>query len=759
MSAKRLYVISNSHLDPIWLWNRSSGRNSWVNTVTSTLEILRENKDMKFTCSSAALYRWLEESAPALFEEIVELVKTGRWEIVGGHEVQSDVIISRAEPILRQAEVGKAYFLDKFGVDVKIAYNVDSFGHSAGLPKLLRLGGFTHYVFTRPMEMTERLFEWSSDDGSSITALHIPEAYGHAARCTKDEFMERIRQHIENGLPEQVLFFGVGDHGGGVYRKHLEWLREAQTQYDIVFSTLAEYFNAVQKMPRTTISGELGPSFKGCYSACYKVKHKIARATRRILKAEKLSASKEELEEPWKELLFNHFHDILPGTSILRAYERDIFPAIGFVEHIADTLIDRSLSLREQEQDTRFMPEGGIQLWNPHPFAHKTIVSIDHFSDPNNTGEPFNVLMDENGETILLQYLPTASTFGPCGDPWGRLTAVVGLPPGGERFLAFGRRKLPEISPLGFERQLSLLKKISFQLFYDNTRTWGFGLDKLTSPELAAQLAEVVEFQNGPVCSILRANYTCRNSRITLDLTAYREIPEIGVTVRLDWHETRCCLKFVLAHNLSSPDFYTGTSGCSVLRAKAASAVNSEYPNSGECSMIDFTAVISGKKSAGFFTPDLHSCDHAENSLRISLARPVLYADHFPFPQSEEYGWTEQGVSWRKLWYFEGENVAMEDLPRMAEARLVNGETREVTWHAPHPDGKGLNPLLNWNMGGKTTLPTSARRGCGTDWLLTFCNYGEAENITLPNGKTLMIGPHQIQQITFSDTEKQNTLR
>ena len=99
---------------------------------------MAEYPEMTFTCSASTLYRWIEQTDARLFQEIVQLVKAGRWEIVGGWEVQSDVIISRAKTLIKQAEFGKDYFQEKFGVDVRIAYNVDAFGHTAGLPTILQ---------------------------------------------------------------------------------------------------------------------------------------------------------------------------------------------------------------------------------------------------------------------------------------------------------------------------------------------------------------------------------------------------------------------------------------------------------------------------------------------------------------------------------------------------------------------------------------------------------------------------------------------
>ena len=119
--SRALSVIANAHIDPVWLWNRSSGRCSWNTTIMNAVRLMKRYPELIFTCSASTLYRWIEETDRRLFNDIRQLVKEGRWEIVGGWEVQSDVIISRARPVIKQAEFGKAYFQNTFGVDVNIS--------------------------------------------------------------------------------------------------------------------------------------------------------------------------------------------------------------------------------------------------------------------------------------------------------------------------------------------------------------------------------------------------------------------------------------------------------------------------------------------------------------------------------------------------------------------------------------------------------------------------------------------------------------
>jgi alpha-mannosidase len=739
MHSKKLYIILNSHIDPIWLWEKSSGRTSFINTMHATVKIMRERPELKFSCSAASLYRWIEKCDPRLFADILTLVNEGRWEIVGGWEVQSDCILSRAEPLLRQAETAKAYFLDKFGKDVRIAYNVDAFGHGAGLPKILQAGGLSHYVFNRSQDLKHHLFTWTADDGSRITGLKILD-YGYSAHISKDQFMRRIRRHWETDLPHQTVFMGIGDHGGGLSRQHLDWLSEARQDYDMVFATLEEYFEATAALNKPEFTGELGPVFPGCYSNCHEVKRKVARATRRILKAERLGVPAAELAAAWRELLFNHFHDILPGTSVRSAYEKNIFPGLGMVECTADDKIDEVLAMRNAAAETRFMSEGGIQIWNPHPFHYKAIVAFDAFTDPNANGVEFNALQDAQGNFCPLQILPPATSFGPCGEPWGRLTAVVEVPPMGERYLAYSSNGPSSLPDVGFARQKRFLQAVSFPVFYDNSRTWGFGLTSFDDCKGEAKLKTCLEYVNGPVCSILRAEYAYGNSSIVLDVAAYNEIPELGITIRLDWHEIRCCLKLAFKHDMDSFAFHTGQSATITERMtckqkKTASQWDnfgqrmSASRNSGERAMIDWCAASSASQVQGFFAPDLHSCDHTADALRVTLLRPVLYADHRPFPQHEQSGWLDVGLSWRRLWFFESDDTAVEELPRLADARLMTAEVREVTAHEGGPANAPDRPPVKFEA--KNTALSSLRKTEDGRWKTTLINYGKAETLNL----------------------------
>ncbi len=97
------------------------------------------------------MYEYIEEYVPELFEKIRELVKKGKWKITGGWYLQPDCNLPSGEAFVRQIELGRKYFAEKFGARPTVATNFDSFGHSVGLVQILKKCGYDGYLCCRPM--------------------------------------------------------------------------------------------------------------------------------------------------------------------------------------------------------------------------------------------------------------------------------------------------------------------------------------------------------------------------------------------------------------------------------------------------------------------------------------------------------------------------------------------------------------------------------------------------------------------------------
>ena len=276
--AEKNYLIGNAHLDPVWQWRISEGLSLIRSTFRSALDRMKENENYKFTSACAGYYFWIKTIDPDMFEEIKQRVKEGRWGIVGGMWVQPDCNIPSGEAFCRHFLYSQKFLKKNFGKITNISYNVDSFGHSAVLPQLFKKSGIDNYVYMRPTRETENLdlpeenlHKWVSPDGSEITAFRILELYNG------DLSEERVNLYLEK-TQDQMIFYGIGNHGGGPSKEHLKQAEELVKKDDFVYATPEEYFKNTATAEMPTVTGDLKHHASGCYSANSKLKYENRRS-------------------------------------------------------------------------------------------------------------------------------------------------------------------------------------------------------------------------------------------------------------------------------------------------------------------------------------------------------------------------------------------------------------------------------------------------------------------------------------------------
>lgn len=169
--------MGNAHLDPVWQWRWQEGSAEAKATIRSALNRMKEFPDFRFVFSSASVYKWVEEFAPEMFEEVKARVAEDRFTVVGGWHVQPDCNLPSGEAFARQSLYSQRFFKNTLGVTAQVGYNVDSFGHNLMLPQILKKSGMHSYIFMRPgpheKAMDSDIFEWVSPDGSSVTIYKI----------------------------------------------------------------------------------------------------------------------------------------------------------------------------------------------------------------------------------------------------------------------------------------------------------------------------------------------------------------------------------------------------------------------------------------------------------------------------------------------------------------------------------------------------------------------------------------------------------
>ena len=391
---KNLYLICNAHIDPVWLWDWDEGMATAVSTFYSAAELAAEYQFI-FCHNEAALYEFIEKNDPALFSKIRALVRQGKWRIAGGWYIQPDCNLPCGESFVRQIWLGKKYFREKFGAESEIAFNVDSFGHSVGLPQILRKTGYTGYIVCRPDAWGSKpgVFLWKGPDGSAVKVAKLNTEGLYST--PEGKFFELLPDKCKPFAEEEcgMILWGVGNHGGGPSRRDLDDIEAFNAQKDkpfaLVHSAPEEAMRAVGA--HGTIERSLRPSFMKCYSSMSSVKQRHAELEDKLYFTEKICAFAAmsgadtydfaKFTEAEKDLCRTEFHDILAGT----AAENGEKTALQWASHGLCLLNEMLLqSFMRVVNGCEPSPQGlyPVFVFNPLPYAHRAVIETEFLRSP-----------------------------------------------------------------------------------------------------------------------------------------------------------------------------------------------------------------------------------------------------------------------------------------------------------------------------------------------------------------------------------------
>jgi len=410
-----LHAIGNAHLDPVWQWRWQEGCAEVVATIRSALDRMKEYEEFKFSCSSAQYFAWLEEVDAGLLEEVRARVAEGRFEVVGGWWVQPDCNISSGEALVRHSLYGQRFFERVLGRRAVTGYNVDSFGHASTIPQILAKSGMTNYVFMRPQPGEKGLpaeqFWWEGPDGSRVLACRL--VVYNSEDVTPDRFA--IFPVIDANYPcaaHRPYFFGVGNHGGGPTRRQIEGVMELDRDGDvprIAFSTTEALFAGMREsgVDFPVVRDELQHHAPGCYTTHSGLKRANRRCESLLTTAERFdtiasvlsrpagAGATRRIEQAWRGVLFNQFHDTMGGTGLAKACE-DAMDLYGKAADEAECVLNTALRRIAARVDTR--GEGApFIVFNPSGRRRREVIEAGFITG----GTPAPA--DETGARIASQ--------------------------------------------------------------------------------------------------------------------------------------------------------------------------------------------------------------------------------------------------------------------------------------------------------------------------------------------------------------------
>ncbi len=663
----KLHLIANSHLDPVWLWRWKEGFAEIRATFRSALDRLNEFPELKYTSACAEYYQWIEKLDKEMFEEIRQKVKEGRWNIVGGWFVQPDCNIPCGESFARHGLISQRYFKKKFGIIAKTGYNVDSFGHCASIPQIIKRSGMDNYVFMRPMknekDLPNDLFMWESADGSRVCSFRISGSYALGV-WEKMDVMLDYKAMADEKNQDEMAFFGIGNHGGGPTIALINEINKMNIP-DAVYSTPDDYFAGINRENLPVVADELQIHAIGCYSASTFVKNGNRRCENNLLVAEKLCVlakhlvgteyPKKRLDKAWKNLLFNHFHDTICGCAVKKAYE-DAGYLYGEIMSITEQAINYAVQAIAQKIDTlgdtelpSFKKSGKWQNWriwehevlgtpivvfNPHTWTVKSPVEITtvatKMTDLYDREIPFQMVRGDQTNGIHdMHHTVFMAEVEPLGYKVYRLFSEK------ESEASFDNKVIVEGNVMENSKIRVEFSKVTGDIcrLYDKagqkylidgeckaillddstSDTWAHGKKNLGELVGMFDTPEFKVIEDGNIYTTLRVMTYYQQSVLQRDYVLMPDSDRILVKAKVDFHEKFKALKltFPKIGNYVTAKIPYGT----IQRGE----INKEFP-CGSWIASDRLCVANDCK---------YGYDTTENEMRMTVLRSTLYAFHF----------------------------------------------------------------------------------------------------------------------------------
>lgn len=340
-TAPTLFCVGHSHLDIVYQWPLKEAERKVARTFYNQLGLMEEYPEYRYLQSMPVLYEIAKRLYPELYTRIKEAIDQEQWIAEGAMWTEPDCNLPSGESLIRQNLYGKRFFREEFGIDSTLLWLPDTFGFSGALPQILNGCGITQFAsskifctFARDAEtFPYSTFWWEGIDGSRILT-HFFADYG--IRTNPQEIARQWNDRPQkDGIRARMAVYGHSDGGGGCEREHLEFLRrqvDLEGQPRCRQATPAEFFAYQQAQPETlpTYTGEIYlPAHRGTYTTQAAIKKGNRQGEALLREAEfwctaasRLTGADypwESLELAWKNILFNQFHDILPGSCIERA--------------------------------------------------------------------------------------------------------------------------------------------------------------------------------------------------------------------------------------------------------------------------------------------------------------------------------------------------------------------------------------------------------------------------------------------------------
>jgi alpha-mannosidase len=669
LKQRRICLLGHAHLDMAWLWTIDETWKAAERTFESVLSLQKEFSDLIFCHSTPALYEWIEQHRPDLFARIRQQIAAGNWEPIGGLWIEPEMNLISGEAIARQILYGQRYWQTKFGSISPFAWLPDTFGFNWQLPQLLKQGGIDYFV-TQKLRWNDTtkfpydLFWWQAPDGTHICSLMsapIGEGIDPIKMATYAcEWEQSTGRSIALWLP------GVGDHGGGPTRDMLEVAqRWAQSDFfpQLEFLTAADYLHQISPsaVSLPIWNDELYLEFhRGCYTT-HADQKRSNRTTEVTLYQAELWATlatictgveypTAALETAWKKVLFNQFHDILPGSSITQVFE-DANREWAAAEQLGWEILQRSQATIAAQIALPSPPvptAEPIVVFNSLNWSRSELVELA-LPEPTRIDQ----IYDSEGNPVRFEQTPAGN-----GRFWAQVpgvgyrvfwlcsqavdAAIAPVPVKTAPFVLENAvlrvtvdAKTGDLSSV-FDRvnQREVLSGAGNQLqaFRDQGQywdAWNIAPDYEQHPLSPAVLQDIRWVEQGELRSAVRVIRCIGTSTFEQTYSLEAASPLLKIATQVDWQERHVLVKAAFSLNLTA-DLATYEIPCGAIARSICPQTESERAK-WEVPALRWASLSQDAYGVSLLNDGKHGYDCTPNQIRLTLLR----GSEFPDPEAD----------------------------------------------------------------------------------------------------------------------------
>lgn len=570
-----MFVFGHSHIDVAWLWPLAETERKCSRTFATQIELMKLYPEYKFLQSQPHLYRMVKRNYPALYDRIKEAVQNSQFIPDGGMWVEPDTNIPSGEALIRQFIHGKRFFRDEFGIDSRVCWLPDVFGYTGAFPQIIK-GCDMDYFSTQKIFWTYNgghqfpyhTFWWEGIDGTKVLS-HIHNDYN--SHTEPGILIQRWNERVQkDGISTRLFPFGYGDGGGGPTRDHLEYIRRTKNLEGVPKTQMcepAEFFEDLKErgIPGEIYVGELYfQAHRGTYTSQAKTKMLNRMCEFALREAEIWGVISNvmngfcfdnmTLDEQWKTVLLNQFHDILPGSSIQRVYKE------------AEAAYEKTLSdvnnIRFNALQSITGKKNAVTVFNSLSWQSKKLISLP---------EEFRGAEDISGNALMVQQdndaVYTEVSVPACG--WTTVYPSDMPETESKNVIAEKDRLENELISIRFDengeiksifdrkncRELAASNCNAFKMYKDVPTLYdAWDIDSMyenTHVEIAS-VATIEVVSSGPLFAKIRIKKTLNNSKMEQEVILRRNSRRVDFKTKIDWQESHKLLKVNFPVNVHS---------------------------------------------------------------------------------------------------------------------------------------------------------------------------------------------------------------